>query len=297
MFVKCTVLLSLLVAPAYSDVSHLFKNAYNTYQSALNTINSGYYYDPPPTPTSARPIAPTAPFVPEIIINKKTPLVASEFTFVHPDLTRNVYLPPVADPAIDFPPPSAYLPPAPDVPPQHDPPVDSYLPPAPDVPAQHDPPADAYLPPQMDEFGGYEYAVPSARGLKEFDLFRAVKHAPLQLELNDLRCLNGRSGYFKANIVVQSFIENLPIVDTDVQDPRCRIDLVRTKFVLNLPSTDFNRCGIYSCSEQELCLKIRFPQIGGMKSIGDAILTLQCKIQEKTVSKTHSLRFGVNNFK
>lgn len=313
MVLKCTVLFSLLIISAYSDVSHLLKNAYSTYQSTLNTINGGYFYDPPlaPTLTTVPPTAPTPPFLPEIIVNKKTPLFTSEVTYNHPDIPRDVYLPPappserpiIIPPLSDeFEPPAIY--PAVEIPASS-----AYLPPV--GSQQHDPP-NAYLPssvepllpqpPAMDEAfdGGYHYPTPHARGLKEINFSRAVKHTPLQLELNDLRCLNsfkGRNGYFKVNIVVQSFIENLPIVDTDIQDPRCRINLIRTKFVLNLSANDFHRCGVYSCSDHEFCLKIRFPQIDGMKSIGDAILTLQCKIQEKTTSKIHSLRFGVNNFK
>lgn len=298
---KSIVLCVCFVYFVHGDVSHLFKNAYNTYQSALNTINTnGYYYDPPIVPTTSRPLPPTTPFLPEIIVNKKSP----DFTLIH-DYPRAAYLPPPADHPIIIPPQaddfdSAYLPPP-------IPPTPSYLPPTPLVP-QHDPPPQEYLPPaappftpQSDEIpddnGGYHYPTPQSRGLKELDLFRSVKHSPLQLELNDLRCLNSRIGYFKANVVVQSFIEHLPIIDVDVQDQRCQIHLVRTKFVINLSASDFHRCGVYACGDQELCLNLRFPQISGMKSIGDAILTLQCKIQKTTVSKTHALRFGVTNFK
>jgi hypothetical protein len=41
-------------------------------------------------------------------------------------------------------------------------------------------------------------------------------------------------------------------------------------------------------------LRIRFPQIRGMRTIDDGILTLQCKLQERIVEKTHSLRMGLN---
>lgn len=279
----------------HSDVSHLFKNAYNTYQAALNTISSnGYYYEPPLVPTTPRPLPPTTPFLPEIIVNKQTP----DITFVQ-DIPRHVYLPPVEQPIIiptqsdelELPYPAAEVPPAP-----------SYLPPAQNIP-HYDPPSNNYLPPPeqqpLDDPGtieedGYHYPTPGSRGLK--DLLHTSKPISLQLDLNDLRCLNGRIGFFRANIVVHNFINSLPIIDTDVQDPRCSINLVRNKFVINLVAKDFQHCGVYACSEQELCLRLRFPQIHDMKSIGDAILTLQCKIQEKTVSKTHALRFGVNNF-
>lgn len=298
---KWLAIISALVLCIDADVSHLFKNAYSTYQAALNTINGGYYYDPPLVTTTTRPFAPTTQLVPEIIVNKKK----TEVAYGTPN---SVYLPPAPEqPAIivppqaddfdpfypaELPPSPAYLPPSAD--PLPDPPTHVYLPPPTPTPLL--PPQDEVI--DHGDNDGYHYPVPSSRGLlKDIDLFRPAKNAPLQLELNDLRCMDGRTGHFRANIVVQSFIENLPIIDTDLQDPRCRISLVRTKFVLNLMASDFQRCGVHSCGDKELCLKLRFPQIGGMKSIGDAMLTLQCKVQEKTVSKTHSLRFGVNNYK
>lgn len=295
-------MLTMLVLSANADVSHLLQNAYSTYQAALNTINGGYYYDPPPVVSSPRPIEPTPPFIPEIIVNRK------EIIY---DVPKHVYLPPVTEqPTIIFPPPADAFEPSypaelPSPPTYLPPPVAEPLtPPGPDAPMHVYFPPQTPIAPQMDEVkkpdvnGGYQYPIPNSRGLlKDTDFFRSVQHVPLQLELNDLQCLSGRKGYFRANIVVQTFIEHLPIIDMDVQDQRCLISLVRTKFVLHLAGSDFARCGVYTCGDNELCLKLRFPQIDGMKSIGDAILTLQCKIQRKTVSKTQSLRFGVKNFK
>lgn len=299
MAIKILLIAACFVHMNNGDVSHLLQNAYSTYQAALNTINGGYYYDPPLiVPSTPRPVVPTAPLVPEIIVNKK-------------ETPKNVYLPPtIIFPAtqadeyepfypVELPPSPAYLPPAadplPPQPPKPERPSHAYLPPQqtpiPPLPPQFDEPKE----PESD---GYHYPVPQSHArLKDADIFGPVKQSSLQLELNDLRCMSGRNGYFRANIIVQSFIENLPIIDTELQDPRCHITLVRTKFVLNLAASDFTRCGVHACGDHELCIKLRFPQIGDMKSIGDAMLTLQCKIQEKTVAKTHSLRFGVNSVK
>lgn len=123
----------------------------------------------------------------------------------------------------------------------------------------------------------------------------SAKSNPLHLSVNSLRCLEGHGGYFKANIAVQSFIENLPIIDLDSIDPRCQFHLVGVRLVLNVPIEDFPRCGITSCGKRELCANLRFPQIFGMKSLDDGLLVLKCKLQERVVSKTHAFRFGVSN--
>lgn len=119
----------------------------------------------------------------------------------------------------------------------------------------------------------------------------------LQLVLNDLRCLEGRNGYFRANILVQSFVENLPIIDMDIIDPGCIVQLNGTTIVLNIHASDFQRCGFFNCGTNELCVQLRFPQIFGMKSIGDRLVTLQCRLQDRIVTKTHGLRFGVSNIR
>lgn len=121
------------------------------------------------------------------------------------------------------------------------------------------------------------------------------KSSALHISVNNLRCLEGNGGYFQANIVVQSFIENLPIIDTDIIDPRCQFHLVGVQLILNIAHTDFQRCGIVTCGSRELCVNLRFPQIFGMKALDDNLLTLKCKIQERVISKTHAFRFGVSH--
>lgn len=97
------------------------------------------------------------------------------------------------------------------------------------------------------------------------------------------------------NIAVQSFIENLPVIDLDTIDSRCQFHLVGVRVILNIPIEDFQRCGIVPCSNKELCVNVRFPQIFGMKSLDDSLLTLKCKVQERVVSKMHAFRFGVSH--
>lgn len=152
------------------------------------------------------------------------------------------------------------------------------------------------MPPPSDEpVIGYQYSQPKqSKVLRTLSPFSA-KSNPLHLSVNSLRCLEGHGGYFQANIAVQSFIENLPIIDLDTIDARCQFHLVGVRLVINIPIEDFPRCGIRSCGNRELCANLRFPQIFGMKSLDDGVLTLKCKLQERVVSKTHAFRFGVSN--
>lgn len=162
-------------------------------------------------------------------------------------------------------------------------PDNQYIPPSP--PSQSDEPID-----------GYSHQRPKqSKFLKHENIFLTSKSNPLHISVNNLRCLDGAGGYFQAAIVVQSFIENLPIIDSDTIDSRCQFNLIGVKLILNIPIEDFQRCGISPCSNRELCVNVRFPQIVGMKSLDDSLLTLKCKVQERIVSKTHAFRFGVSH--
>lgn len=151
------------------------------------------------------------------------------------------------------------------------------------------PPSQAYLPSQS-----------KARELRDELISRDSpnsQNSQLQLELNELRCLPNIGGYFKAVLSVQSFVQSLPIIENDVQDIRCDLQVIRTRIVINIAAVDFRRCGVENCGSQQLCLKIRFPQIQGLRTLADAVLTLQCRTQERVVSKTHALRIGLNREK
>lgn len=169
-------------------------------------------------------------------------------------------------------------------------PDNQYLPPPPPLP-----------PPQADEpidggAGGYPQSLrpKQSKFLKHEPNFRTPKSNPLHISVNSLRCLDGHGGYFRANIGVQSFIENLPVIDADTIDPRCQFNVIGVKLILQVAIEDFQRCGIVPCSNRELCVNLRFPQVFGMKSFDDYLLTLKCKVQDRVVSKTHAFRFGVS---
>lgn len=319
MFLFAIFVGSLKWATVLADISHLATafDAFGGYESGDTGFN-GYHYDTPalPFPTTTTP----KPFVlPEIIVNKRTKQNKPSTVYLPPPLQipaetepplavpplsddSNIYLPPVFNAE---PPASLYLPSSiqPIVPVIVDHPTSIYLPP-PVLSDEPTPEAPPSKPSDYDEQTGYQYLAPTKatavhlRNHKNIDLFRNQNNSnALRLELNDLRCLQHRDGYFRANIIAQSFIETLPIVDADALSPQCQLRLVRTTFVLNIRASDFERCGVYACSNNELCVKLRFPQIAGMKSASDASITLQCKLQERVATKTHALRFGITDLR
>lgn len=306
---------SLACATVFADVSHLVP--FNSYDSG-DTDFDGYHYDTPalPFPPTTTTTTTQLPFtLPEIIVNKRR----------KPNKPSSAYLPPSIQPVGTEPPflvpplsddSNIYLPPSPEI----DAPPSTYLPAQPIDTVVVEQPSTIYLPPPsppifadepskpsvFDETFGYHYApspkhtTVNLRNHKNIDLFRNANQTnsnAVRVELNDLRCLQNRNGYFRANIIARSFIDTLPIVDVGAQSTQCQLRLVRTTFVLNIRANDFERCGVYVCSNNELCVKLRFPQITGMKSANDALLTLQCKLQERVATKIHSLRFGITDIR
>ncbi len=177
-----------------------------------------------------------------------------------------------------------------------------YLPPTQQTPGvQQDPDSsDNFIPIVNPPSSSYLPSQPRGREQRDELAFRDSQNLPnpqLQLELNELRCLPNVGGYFRAILSVQSFMQSIPIIENDVQDIRCDLQVVRTRIVINIASVDFRRCGVENCGSQQLCLKIRFPQIQGLRTLADAVLTLQCRTQERVVSKTHALRIGLNREK
>ncbi|KAH8401750.1 hypothetical protein KR009_007667 [Drosophila setifemur] len=117
----------------------------------------------------------------------------------------------------------------------------------------------------------------------------------LRVRLKDMRCLSGN--YFRAVLKLDSFLGAAPTVDEDnddLQDKRCELKLSRSFLLLDISGEDFERCGVRACG-QDLCLRLRFPAIRGLRTSGDSILTLHCKSQERVAVKTHALKMGVAN--
>lgn len=120
---------------------------------------------------------------------------------------------------------------------------------------------------------------------------------PLRLRIHEMRCLQQQpntSGYFRTVLKIDNFLSATPSVDNDSSDKRCEVKLHKSYVVVDIAGEDFTRCGVQSCGT-DLCLRLRFPAIRGMRTGSDSILTLHCKSQSRVAVKTHALKMGVAN--
>ncbi|XP_043642886.1 uncharacterized protein LOC122612999 [Drosophila teissieri] len=309
----------LAIHQTHADVSHFFASPLEHYGNYLHgqapfqvALSPPNLYGPPPAapvtpaPVAALPPVATTEFsLPEIIENRSVKIQGSGHGNFIP-LSQH-YLPPGVDerPNYESPKPSeetypAYYYPQPggsiittstptttttsrpiivqdpgeDVETIHSPGYDYHAPVAvPVVPQKPSTPAPVYLPP--------------GDGNQDQN--------QLRLRLKDMRCLS--AGYFRAVLKLDSFLGAAPTVDQDnddQQDKRCELRLSRSFLLLDISGENFERCGVRTCG-QDLCLRLRFPAIRGLRTSGDSILTLHCKAQERVAVKTHALKMGVAN--
>nr|NP_610695.1 uncharacterized protein Dmel_CG13196 [Drosophila melanogaster]AAF58629.1 uncharacterized protein Dmel_CG13196 [Drosophila melanogaster]AAM50298.1 RE44287p [Drosophila melanogaster] len=306
----------LTIHQTHADVSHFFASPLEHYGNYLHGqvpfqvgLSPSNLYGPPPaapiTPAPVAPVATTEFSLPEIIENRSVKIQGSGHGNFIP-LSQH-YLPPAVDerPNYESPKPSeesypAYYYPQPggsiittstptttttsrpiivqdpgdDVETIHSPGYDYHAPVAvPVFPQKPSTPAPVYLPPSDGN----------------------QDQNQLRLRLKDMRCLS--AGYFRAVLKLDSFLGAAPTVDQDnddQQDKRCELRLSRSFLLLDISGENFERCGVRSCG-QDLCLRLRFPAIRGLRTSGDSILTLHCKAQERVAVKTHALKMGVAN--
>ncbi|EDW00694.1 uncharacterized protein LOC6559168 [Drosophila grimshawi] len=151
---------------------------------------------------------------------------------------------------------------------------------------------------------GYDYHAPPQRPSTPAPVYLPpAEHNPeqqqqLRLKLKDMRCLQG--AYFRAVLKLDSFLGAAPVLDNDntddaFQGKHCELKLSRSFLLLDIAGSDFERCGVRSCGQEDLCLRLRFPAIRGLRTGSDSILTLHCKTQERVAVKTHALKMGVAN--
>uniref|UniRef100_A0A182MES4 ZP domain-containing protein n=1 Tax=Anopheles culicifacies TaxID=139723 RepID=A0A182MES4_9DIPT len=157
----------------------------------------------------------------------------------------------------------------------------------PDGGYRYDPPANIYIPPSAGGVG---------RSLRDDP---NGQRSPIRLQLNELACLRNNGGFFRASLTVQSSIESVPLVDVENDGgdlSACEVRLDQSRLLVDIAWSDFGRCGVIPCGQtpsRELCLRVRFPAIAGMRTAIDPVLTLQCRIQQRIVARTHSVRLGV----
>lgn len=145
--------------------------------------------------------------------------------------------------------------------------------------------------------------IPAARQPESRQLKGSGFSRPLRLTLQELQCLaaNKPGGYFRATLLVQSPLEHVPVIDSESVSAtsECDIRLVNSRIFINIAGEAFERCAVKRCDSsahdenQQICLKLRFPQIKGMTTLEDSILTLQCQGQKRVVTKTHALHYAV----
>ncbi|EDV56441.1 uncharacterized protein LOC6546602 [Drosophila erecta] len=310
----------LIIQKSHADVSHFFASPLEHYGNYLHgqvpfqlALWPPNLYGPPPAaPTTPAPVAPVAPVattefsLPEIIENRSVKIQGSGHGNFIP--LSQQYLPPAVDerPNYESPKPSEETYPAYYYPQPGGSIITTATPtttttsrpiivqdPGEDVEAIHSPGYDYHAPVAVPVFP-QKPSTPAPVYLPPSD--GSQDQNQLRLRLKDMRCLS--AAYFRAVLKLDSFLGAAPTVDQDnddaQQDKRCELRLSRSFLLLDISGENFERCGVRTCG-QDLCLRLRFPAIRGLRTSGDSILTLHCKAQERVAVKTHALKMGVAN--
>lgn len=212
--------------------------------------------------------------LPEVIINKAS---GSSYSYPKPNPPQNFDQPPYNnhnDPPInDKEPPLIYLPPSINPPhPQFDEITPTLLP---EIP-------DQYLPP------------PLIYGMAPLHARQYAKNTE-QIRVVNMSCLDtNKSKFFHAHFRTSTgFYDQLPIVEG------AKRDCITTNgngnsFFVNFNGNDLSECGISYCSDNErnLCVKIRFPTVRGIRLPEDFSIILKCKSQEVIATNIKLLRFA-----
>ncbi|KAL5289490.1 hypothetical protein ACFFRR_009546 [Megaselia abdita] len=281
-----TVSFSILVGVfgiASADIPHLFPNfgIFHKPQAA------GSIYGPPPT------ISQTTEFLlPEVILNKQT--------------KQYHYIPPPSTPIVVDDNPQEYLPPHYDLNRQllvysngkegyvYDKPTTSTSTTSSslgDFPVDQEVPVEEsydYNPPKP---ASPTYLPPS----NQPEFRNTIAAEELHINIKDMRCMNSANGFFRAIIKVEDvYLGSVPLVDYEPYDKSCDFKLSRNYIAIDIDHFNFKTCGVRDCGNN-LCVKLRFPLISGLKSGADNFLTLQCKPQNRIAEKSHSFKMGVTN--
>lgn len=272
-----------------ADISHLFPNFGIFHQP--HVVNPIYG---PPLPINS----PTTEFfIPEVIVNRKaTP--------------HHQYIPP-SPPIIVDDKPQDYLPPY-DLSRQHthdpnlfvvysngnegyvydEPTTTTTSSPLGDFPVDQDAPENGYdyhPPNPILQPPSSGYLPPSPQ--PEFR--NTINPEQLHVNVKDIRCMNSGIGFFRAIVKIEDgYVGSVPLVDYEPYNNRCDFKLSRNYVAIDIEHYNFNTCGVKDCGNN-LCLRVRFPLISGLKSGSDNFLTLQCKPQNRVVAKSHSFKMGV----
>lgn len=179
----------------------------------------------------------------------------------------------------------------------NEPPI-NYLPPSsinpPPSPLYPLPPHESdIIPTLLPEIPLNQYLPPPPPPLN-YGTYKHAKHNE-QIRVLNMSCLDtNKKKYFRANFRISSglFYDKLPIIEGAKRD--C-IEMIGNgnNFVFNFNGNDFTDCGVKYCydNERNMCVKIRFPTVRGIRLPEDFTIILQCKSQEVVATQTKLLRF------
>ncbi|XP_048514993.1 uncharacterized protein LOC105687923 [Athalia rosae] len=117
------------------------------------------------------------------------------------------------------------------------------------------------------------------------------------IRVNEMSCRYSEQDiYFRASLVPFRKSDH-PVVE-NVKNEACRIVKVKAEYRLKFEKDNFWACGVTDCSTEAgtfFCLTIRFPTISGLRLKDDNTITLQCRTQDKTASRTTQINVKTLN--
>ncbi|KAH8297009.1 hypothetical protein KR044_003318 [Drosophila immigrans] len=310
LIISSSALLLLSLSPSTADVAHFF--------AAPADFGSYHQLDPA---SFQLPLSQSSIYGRPVVSNPVTPApVASPTTeFSLPEIVENRGLKGLSQRNVNFIPLSQhYLPPALDERPNYEAPKPSddvagyYYPQPSSSSTTRNPTTASTQRPiivedpnegiELEQSGlpGYDYQAPLQHPSTPSPVYlppapSSPDQQQLRLRLKDMRCL--QSGYFRAILKLDNFLGASPVLDNyseNEQSRHCELKMSRSFLLLDIAGPDFERCGVHACG-QDLCLRIRFPAIRGLRTGSDSILTLNCKVQDRVASKVQALKMGVAN--
>lgn len=261
-----------------------------------------YYYEHPPAylPPPVHTDYTTPPPTDEEFINRPSHDEVPQYAPEPPFQGYHYVVPPTPDD--DLLPPISHDEPIPEVP------SSQYL------PSQYpDPPRYPTLPEviiaKAPEPNGINVKQTSTIDETYLDGRHSKQTTPLHIEVTEMHCYDTPTdGRFQAVLTVKSPSENIPVFEdlrhVDSNSP-CVVKSdglplrYNSKLRINISKRQFNACAVRDCSVSSdvvhLCVKLRFPTLPRMKLAEDAVLTLQCRTQDRIVAHTKHLSIDVDN--
>ncbi|GAB0090759.1 uncharacterized protein DMENIID0001_055180 [Sergentomyia squamirostris] len=111
------------------------------------------------------------------------------------------------------------------------------------------------------------------------------------MTLQELKCFP--ENFFRAKILLKTPLPAVPIIENVASMKNCPMRLFGKHLAIDISTKSFTECGIFSCDDGDLCMKIRFPEVEGLRTGSDALVTLKCHPQERIVTQNHALTIAL----